>query len=228
MPLTQHVPKCLAFVSGVPFIHHLISSLQRSGVTRIDILAGYKGEMVADYIGSVKEFSGWVGVHRGSEEWGTLGRLIAHRDLLQPRFGLCYADNYWKELPPNFFAAAKDHLNWLTGCENTRGQSEYGFSYNLTVDRDSLLVTEYHENYFHAKSAGVAIDIGFGSFIKADLPLSVALDTMLSQHFQALAKESKLACHFMDDDYLSITDISSLEHAERRLYQTEVNVNAYF
>jgi D-glycero-alpha-D-manno-heptose 1-phosphate guanylyltransferase len=44
------LPKVLAPINGVPFIHYIIKSYQKLGVVEIIFLLGYKNEMIIDYL----------------------------------------------------------------------------------------------------------------------------------------------------------------------------------
>jgi len=48
--VVSDVPKCMAPVNGVPFIHFIVTYLKKEGVERIIFSLGYKSEMVIDYV----------------------------------------------------------------------------------------------------------------------------------------------------------------------------------
>jgi len=50
------VPKCMAPVNGIPFIHFIITYLKKEGVERFIFSLGYKSEMLIDYVNN--HFSG--------------------------------------------------------------------------------------------------------------------------------------------------------------------------
>jgi choline kinase len=45
-PVTQHRPKCLIEIGGQPLLHRYLQSLAEAGVTRADVVVGYKQEMI--------------------------------------------------------------------------------------------------------------------------------------------------------------------------------------
>lgn len=49
-PVVSAVPKCMAPVNGIPFIHFIITYLQKEGVERFIFSLGYKSEIVIDYV----------------------------------------------------------------------------------------------------------------------------------------------------------------------------------
>jgi len=44
------LPKVLAPINGIPFIHYIVKSYQKQGVVEIVFLLGYKNEMIIDYL----------------------------------------------------------------------------------------------------------------------------------------------------------------------------------
>lgn len=47
--VVSDVPKCMAPVSGIPFIHFIITYLKKEGIERLILSLGYKSEMVIEY-----------------------------------------------------------------------------------------------------------------------------------------------------------------------------------
>ncbi|CAN5136840.1 nucleotidyltransferase family protein [soil metagenome] len=50
------LPKCLAPVAGKPFLHYVITHLQKNGIEEFVFSIGYKGDAIVDYVNSA--FSG--------------------------------------------------------------------------------------------------------------------------------------------------------------------------
>ena len=65
-PLTQHVPKPLVEVNGVPLIVYHLTRLQACGIVHIVINLGYLGEMIRDYLGNGARFG--VHIHYTEED----------------------------------------------------------------------------------------------------------------------------------------------------------------
>ena len=55
-PLTDHCPKPLLKVAGVPLIEHHINKLVQCGITDIIINVAWLGEMISSYLGDGKKF----------------------------------------------------------------------------------------------------------------------------------------------------------------------------
>ena len=56
-PLTEAVPKALIELNGEPFIAHQLRLLSSRGIERVVLCAGYRGEMICDYVGDVMNFA---------------------------------------------------------------------------------------------------------------------------------------------------------------------------
>lgn len=50
LPLTLHTPKCLVEVSGKSILDHQIEALQAAGVTRIEVVGGYRAAQIRDHL----------------------------------------------------------------------------------------------------------------------------------------------------------------------------------
>ena len=82
-PLTDHCPKPLLKVSGIPLIEHHINKLAKCGITEIVINFAWLGEMISAYLGDGKEFG--VNITYSPENNGALetaGGIIQALPLL--------------------------------------------------------------------------------------------------------------------------------------------------
>lgn len=94
-PLTETIPKALVDVNGVPFLAHLLSLLHSRGVRRVVICAGYRGEMIEQYVGDGRRFGVRVEVLLdGPQLLGTAGAIKRARPLLGDAFCVQYGDSY--------------------------------------------------------------------------------------------------------------------------------------
>jgi len=50
-PLTETIPKALVEIHGEPFLAHQLRLLSRSGIDRVVLCAGYRGEQIREYAG---------------------------------------------------------------------------------------------------------------------------------------------------------------------------------
>jgi MurNAc alpha-1-phosphate uridylyltransferase len=82
-PLTDHCPKPLLKVAGIPLIEYHINKLVKSGITDIIINYAWLGEMISDYLGDGKKFG--VNITYSPEKNGALetaGGIIQALPLL--------------------------------------------------------------------------------------------------------------------------------------------------
>ncbi|TWX53020.1 N-acetylmuramate alpha-1-phosphate uridylyltransferase MurU [Colwellia hornerae] len=82
-PLTDHCPKPLLKVAGIPLIEHHINKLAQCGITDIIINYAWLGEMIVDYLGDGKKFG--VNISYSAENNGALetaGGIIQALPLL--------------------------------------------------------------------------------------------------------------------------------------------------
>lgn len=101
-PLTNHYPKALIEVEGLPFVHHQLTWLSAHGVTQAILCIGYRGEMIRDYVGDGRRWDLRVRyVDEGKELRGTAGalRLALDEAQLEESFLFTYGDSF---LPIDF------------------------------------------------------------------------------------------------------------------------------
>jgi MurNAc alpha-1-phosphate uridylyltransferase len=82
-PLTDHCPKPLLKVAGIPLIEYHISKLEQCGITDIVINYAWLGEMISTYLGNGKQFG--VNISYSPENYGALetaGGIIQALPLL--------------------------------------------------------------------------------------------------------------------------------------------------
>ena len=93
-PFTGAKPKALVEVAGEPFIAHQLRRLEREGVRRVVVCAGYLGEMIEGFVGDGSGFG--LDVHfsyDGERLLGTGGALKQALPLLGEAFFVLYGDS---------------------------------------------------------------------------------------------------------------------------------------
>src|SRR5271170_965123 len=94
-PLTDHLPKPMAPVNGVPFLDYLIKTLEDAGIKKILFLLGYRAETIVDRYGKCLPSGVKIEYSIGTAEDLTGRRLLNAYEQLDERFLLLYGDNYW-------------------------------------------------------------------------------------------------------------------------------------
>ena len=94
-PITEKVPKALIPVADEPFLAHQLRLLKKSGIRKVVLCLGYRGEMIADEFGNGSK----LGVELdysldGPELLGTGGAIKNALPLLGEHFLVLYGDSY--------------------------------------------------------------------------------------------------------------------------------------
>ena len=94
-PHTGKLPKALMDVNGEPFAGRQLRLLASRGVSRVVICAGYRGEMIEEYVGTGARFGVEARFsHDGERLLGTAGAIRRALPMLGPRFFVLYGDSY--------------------------------------------------------------------------------------------------------------------------------------
>ncbi len=109
--LTDHTPKPLLAVGGVPFLEHLIANLARHGFRRIVLLAGYLADQMQGVLDRAPQLGVEITCVIEPEPAGTGGALIYAQSLLDRRFLLLNGDSL---LDVNYLFLSAD-AGWREG-----------------------------------------------------------------------------------------------------------------
>lgn len=93
-PVTEHVPKPMVPVAGVPYLEHQLTLLHRQGLHDVLILTAYLGNQIEDYFGDGGKMGLRIRYSREPEPLGTGGALRNAMHLLEEVFVVIYGDSY--------------------------------------------------------------------------------------------------------------------------------------
>lgn len=94
-PVTNHLPKALVPVDGIPMIEKQLTLLYQLGIRRVYILTGYLSAMIAEYIEkNIDLFEFEVHVIQTPEEYSSRDRILFSSAEIGNNFLLLYCDNY--------------------------------------------------------------------------------------------------------------------------------------
>ena len=93
-PITNKIPKPLVDVCGKPFLQHIIEQLKNNKLKEIIILAGYKSNLIIDFVKKLKVSKIKIKVLDQPINFNTGARLLKALPLLNKNFLLLYGDNY--------------------------------------------------------------------------------------------------------------------------------------
>jgi len=91
-PLTNHLPKCLAPISGIPLIDIWIDKLVKSGINEIIINTHYMSEIVREYLQG-HPYENYLRLSNEVEILGTAGTLRKHSQSIKNEVLVVHADN---------------------------------------------------------------------------------------------------------------------------------------
>ena len=66
-PITKNIPKPLAPLNGKPFLTYLLKQLSEQGIKKVLLLAGYKSDLVEEYVNSLDNKKIKVSLVKGSK-----------------------------------------------------------------------------------------------------------------------------------------------------------------
>lgn len=221
-PITDHLPKPMAPILGVPFLDYLLGLLKQAGIKRVLLLAGYKSEVLRERYRSLAGGDFAVELAIGGDEDLTGRRVLDAFDRLERRFLLLYGDNYWPldlRAMWDFYRATGARLT-TTVFRNRRGTAEYGFENNVEVASDGR-VLRYDKSRKSERLNGV--DIGF--FLVDKTCLDPKIDANVSFEETILPPLVEAKCVFAfetDEQYHYITTVDDLRRFERTVRETGI------
>lgn len=222
-PLTDHLPKPMAPVLGVPFLDYLLGLLEREGIKRVLLLVGYKHEVIRARYEGLRKPNFSVGFSIGGEEDLTGRRVLNAFEQLESRFLLLYGDNYWPlrlGAMWNLYRKTNARLT-TTVFRNRQGTAEYGFENNVEVGPDGR-VLRYDKS---RQSAGLnGVDIGFFLVEKSCLDPQIRENISFEETILAsLVAAKSVFAYQTDEQYHYLTTREDLGRFERTVRETGIS-----
>ncbi|MCC6848787.1 MAG: NTP transferase domain-containing protein [Deltaproteobacteria bacterium] len=213
-PLTDHVPKPMAPILGVPFLDYLLALLEQRAIKRVLLLVGYKHEVIQERYGTLRKDGFSVEFSIGGEEDLTGRRVLNAFDRLESRFLLLYGDNYWPlRLEPMWDLYRRTNARLVaTVFRNRQGTAEYGFENNVQVGSDGR-VLRYDKSRKSPALNGV--DIGFFLVEKSCLdPRMIENVSFEETILPPLVGMKDVFAYQTDEEYHYITTLDDLRRFE--------------
>jgi len=212
-PVTRTIPKALVEIDGEPFLAHQLRLLRGSGVERVVLCLGYRGQQVRDFAGDGSAF----GLHLdysfdGGTRLGTAGSLRLALPLLGDAFLVLYGDSY---LPCDYRAAAQTFLSQgkLGLMTVFRNQGRWDSS---NVEFDGSCILAY--NKVDRTPRMQHIDYGLGALraeAVAGLPVGQPAD--LAPLYQDLLRRGQLVALEMRQRFYEIGSFEGIRELEEYL-----------
>lgn len=214
-PLTLSTPKPLIMVGGKPFVQYMVEHLIEQGVSEIIFLTGYLAEQFPATFGDGSAFGINIRYCASPPEDESGTRVKSAYDLLDERFLLLYADNFWP-VPVRELAAVhqkKNKLVTMAAFSNKDGSAEYGAKNNLTVT-DGLIS---HYGDASEDLAFNATDVGTFAVEKDALHFLPKGNSVFQRDLiRVLIQKGEVAAFITDTQYCYITSEALL--AKAKLY----------
>ena len=212
-PITEKVPKLLVEVAGEPFFSHQIRLLQKSGLSRIVVCAGYLGQRIVERYGDGSKWGVRIAYSfDGPRLLGTGGALIRALPALGGAFYVLYGDSY---LPIDYAAVGRGFiesgkLGMMAVFEN-RGQYDAS---NVWFEGGAIRAYDKAKRLPGMRH----IDYGLGVFRASafdGFPRDEAVD--LSDVQKALLARGELAGFEVSQRFYEIGSHAGLEELDRVL-----------
>jgi NDP-sugar pyrophosphorylase family protein len=212
-PTTETIPKALIEIRGEPFLAHQLRLLNRSGIERIVLCIGYRGEQIQQYASNGSRF----GVHLeysydGPRLLGTAGALRQALTMLGESFFVLYGDSYlpcdYRAIEQTFLDSGKLGVMTVFRNEGKWDTSNVEFSDGrlLAYDKGSRTPRMRH------------IDYGLGVFRSAAFAaLSDGQPYDLATLYQDLLARDELAGYEVRERFYEVGSFAGIRELEEFL-----------
>ena len=210
LPLTLEIPKVLVEICGKPFLYYLLKNLEKAGVEDIAIIAGYKKEMIEEF---VCRYGFRVRLIEQKEQKGTGHAVKLAGEFADVKnFLVLNGDNLWSA-DDIMSICNEDSFNYVCGIEHDHPEK-----YGVLDVRDGFLrsIVEKPEQY-----VGSLINTGLYKFTPEifdaldKIGISLRGEYELTDAIAILAKQKKVKVKEINDywkDLGRIEDISLMEN----------------
>ncbi|MGA2937185.1 MAG: sugar phosphate nucleotidyltransferase [Syntrophobacteraceae bacterium] len=215
-PLTGTIPKALVEVQGEPFVSHQLRLLERRGIERVVICAGYLGEMIRDFVGNGDSFGVEVEfVFDGDRLLGTGGAIRKALPRLGDSFFVLYGDSYltcdYAAVQASFRESAKLALMTVFFNNGQWDTSNVEFIDGKILDYDKKKLTP-RMRY---------IDYGLGVFqASAFEPIPDGEPYDLYELYKLLLLKGDLAAFEVGERFYEVGSLGGIEELSRYLEQS--------
>ena len=215
-PRTETIPKALIEIGGEPFLAHQLRLLNRSGIERVVLCIGHRGEQIQQYAGNGRRF----GVHieysyDGPRLLGTAGALRQALTMLGESFFVLYGDSYlpcdYRAVEQTFLDSGKLGLMTVFHNEGKWDTSNVEFSGGrlLAYDKGSPTPRMRH------------IDYGLGVFRSAAFAATSDVQPYdLATLYRDLQKRGELAAHEIAERFYEVGSFAGIRELEEFLHDS--------
>jgi N-acetyl-alpha-D-muramate 1-phosphate uridylyltransferase len=141
-PITEHIPKSLIEINGIPFVLHQLKLFKRQGIEWVHFCLGHLGERVEHVIES-SIFSKEMRItysYDGDKLLGTGGAIMKAIPQLPEQFFITYGDSYleidYKDVE-RYFRTESDEKSGLMTIYNNSGKFDTS---NVFYEKDEIIL----------------------------------------------------------------------------------------
>ncbi len=209
LPLTLDIPKVLVEICGKPFLYYLLKNLEKAGVEDIAIIAGYKKEMIEEF---VSRYGFRIGLIEQKEQKGTGHAVKLAREFADGKnFLVLNGDNLWSADDINSICN-DNSFNYVCGIEHKHPEK-----YGVLDAGDGFLrsIVEKPVQY-----VGSLINTGLYKFTPEifdaldKIGISLRGEYELTDAIAILAKQKKVKVKKINDYWKDLGKIEDIELIE--------------
>lgn len=199
-PVIADVPKCMAPVNGIPFLHYLVEFLQKSGIEHFIFNVGYLHEVIREYL---KENYSQL-FYTFSLEKEPLGTGGAIRLGCSKASGknvlICNGDTLYKS---DIRELSTFHENLNATCTLSLKPMHYFDRYGVVeLDEDHSVKTFKEKKYYTSGLInGGMYALNINKFIKEDLPEKFSFEKDYLEKNIGAGKDKTGIYGFIQDEY---------------------------
>jgi len=157
--ISKNIPKPMALILGKPLLQHQIELCAKQGITDIQILVGYKSEVISNYFSDGSEFGVKIQYHKENNLRGTAGALLDVIDSLNNQFFVIYGDTF---LNVDLISLLSFHIKNNSSITLFLHPNNHPMDSDLIEIDDQMMINEIY-NYPHT------IDIPRRNLVNAGL-----------------------------------------------------------
>jgi histidinol-phosphate/aromatic aminotransferase/cobyric acid decarboxylase-like protein/choline kinase len=221
--LTEHCPKCLVKVGGIPIIDRIIDSLKFAGITKLNVVVGYKSETLKNHLEQFTDLDINFTENPDYETTNNIYSLwlakevLAKDDTVLIESDLIFEKSLIKDIifdiNDNLAAVAK-YEPWMDGTVTKIDETGNIYDFIGSKDFDINLVESYYKTVNIYKISKTASEIIIPALVEAIE--KTGKDSYYEEVFGILSKENRFlfkAFNIANTKWYEVDDIQDLDIA---------------
>ena len=207
------IPKVMADINGNPFLKYILDQLNQEGFRKVDLLIGFKGEIIKNYFGDrYKNLE--ISYFFEKELLGTGGAIKnASKNLNFHKLLVLNGDTYHEVSRKKFLENIRNECNGIL-CQEMSNPSRYGV---INIDKNN-----YVKNFEEKKRFIGKFLINAGTYLIncKDIDSCPEDKFSLEQYFMpSLIKKNNLKAYNLNGIFIDIGIPEDLEKAKEFFYE---------